>query len=95
MRFEALDGSAMESIARKYLSQLQDRAAVMGIQLQFPEELPRQLAVQCQGKEGARQLRRLVQERIEGPLASFLLRCSRRPGKIKARVENEEVCFQS
>ena len=95
VRFEALDGSAMEAIARKYLSQLQDRAAVMGIQLQFPEELPRQLAVQCQGKEGARQLRRLVQERIEGPLASFLLRCSRRPGKIKARVENEEVCFQS
>ena len=94
VRFEKLSSSAMEAIARKYLRQLQDRASAMGIQLSFPEDLPAQLEQQCKGKGGARQLRRLVQEKIEGPLASYLLRCVRKPSKIKTRMEAGEVCFQ-
>jgi ATP-dependent Clp protease ATP-binding subunit ClpA len=95
VRFEALGKGAMEAIAQKYLSQLKSRTAALGIQLQLPEELPGELEKQCRGKGGARQLRRMVQDRIEGPLASYLLQCSRRPGKVRGWLENGEMLFQS
>ena len=53
------------------------------------------LASRCRGRDGARQLRRLVQTRIENPLASFLLGSSRRPSRVKARLEEEEISFCS
>ena len=83
----------MESIAWKYLRQLQERTSAMGIQLQLPGELAAFLGLQCRGKGGARQLRRKVQMDVEGPLASFLLQCGRKPGKIKAKLENGEILF--
>ena len=92
--FEALGEGAMEAIAWKYLHQLQSRTAAMGTQLQLPQELAAQLCCRCAGKDGARQLRRLVQTEVEGPLASFLLRLSRRPGKIRVKTDGKEVCFQ-
>ncbi len=94
IRFEGLGAGAMEAIAWKYLRQLQDRAAGMGIQLQVPQELVAFLCAGCRGKDGARQLRRQVQSRVEGPLASFLLRCGRRPSRLKLYLEGENVCFQ-
>lgn len=95
IRFLPLEQSAMESIARKYLRQLQERAAAQGIQLQLPGELPAALCAWCRGKDGARQLRRMVQTEVEGPLAGYLLRLTRRPGKVKARVEAGKVSFFS
>ena len=95
VRFDSLGKGAMEAIARKYLSQLKTRTAALGIQLQLPDELPGELEKQCRGKGGARQLRRLVQDRIEGPLAAYLLQCSRRPGNVKGLLENGELLFQS
>ena len=94
VHFEALQDTAMEQIAQKYLSQLQRRAATQGIRLQLPEELAAHLGKIGKGKGGARQLRRIVQEQVEGPLAAFLLGCSRKPGVIQARLEGERVCFQ-
>lgn len=94
IRFEALGDGAMEAIAWKYLRQLQERAGVMGVQIQFPPELARSLGRRCAGKDGARQLRRMVQTEVEGELASFLLRCSRKPSKIRAHMENEVLTFQ-
>ena len=43
---------------------------------------------------GARQLRRLVQTEVEGKLSGFLLRCSRRPGRIRGSLEAGELSFQ-
>ena len=94
VHFDALQDAAMEAIVRKYLTLLQNRTAVQGIQLQLPEELAHHLGKIGKGKGGARQLRRVVQEQVEGPLAAFLLSCSRRPGVIQARLEGERVCFQ-
>ena len=91
--FGALDQTAMETIAQKYLNQLQKRISPQGLQLQLPQELAHMLAERCKEKGGARALRRLVQEEVEGPLASFLLECSRRPTKIKGNLENEKLCF--
>ena len=92
--FETLNSREMESIAGKYLRQLQNRAEAAGIQLTLPAELAVELAGQCRDKGGARQLRQMVQNRVEGPLASFLLRCSRRPGKIRGEMGAGELCFR-
>ncbi len=93
VHFGALGEGAMEAIAWKYLNQLRDRAAALGTQLQISQELPAFLLRKCPGKDGARQLRRLVQNEIEGPLASFLLRCSRKPGKVHLRLEEAQISF--
>ena len=89
--FDPLTDGAMEAIAWKYLRQLQARTEAAGTQLQFPQELAACLGGRCRGKEGARNLRRLVQTEVEGPLASFLLRSARRPGKVKLRLEDGKV----
>ena len=91
--FEPLSSGAMEAIAWKYLRQLQERVAVMGTQLLYPQELAAKLCHRCKGKDGARQLRRMVQNEVEGPLAAFLLRCSRRPAKVQLKLQDGEVRF--
>jgi len=89
--FEPLADGAMETIAWKYLRQLQQRTEASGVQIQFPQELAAWLGSRCKGKNGARNLRRMVQTEVEGPLASFLLRSSRRPGKVRLRLEEGKV----
>ena len=91
--FHALGAGEMERIAGKYLEQLRQRTAILGIQLQLPEGLAAVLARECTGKGGARQLRRLVQTRVEGPLASFLLGCSRRPSRVRGTLEGADIRF--
>ena len=95
VHFDVLGRGAMEAIAWKYLRQLQQRAAAAGNQLQLPQEMAGFLLSKAGGKDGARQLRRLVQHEVEGPLSAFLLGCSRKPGKIKLRLEEEKVAFCS
>ena len=95
VHFDALGRGAMEAIAWKYLHQLQSRAAAIGTQLQLPQEAAAFLLEKTGGKDGARQLRRLVQSEVEGPLAAFLLGCSRKPGKVKLRLEAGKVSFCS
>jgi len=95
VHFDVLGKGAMEAIVWKYLRQLQDRTAIMGTQLQIQQETAAFLLEKAICKDGARQLRRIVQTEVEGPLASFLLRCSRRPGKLKLQLEEGKVCFCS
>ena len=92
--FHGLERDTMKDIARKYLDQLVQRAAGQGIRLRFPEELAESLSAQCAGKSGARQMRSLVQEKVEGPLASYLLRCGTTPSQVQAAVEREQVVFR-
>ena len=91
--FEKLGKNAMEAIVGKYLRQLQERTAAVGTQLQYPRELSDWILGKVTGDSGARQLRRLVQSEVEGPLAAFLLRCSRKPGKIKLQLEQNTLSF--
>ena len=93
--FEPLDGLVMEAIAGKYLEQLKVRAAQTGLQLTVAPELTEYLCRGCKGRDGARQLRRIVQSKVEGPLAEYLLRCPRRPGKLRVTEEKGEICFQT
>ena len=93
VHFENLRDEAMTEIARKYLTQLQKRTADQGISLLLPEELAAHLGKLSTGRGGARQMRRLVQEQVEGPLAAYLLSYNRKPGKVQARLEGEKLSF--
>ena len=95
IHFDPLNRSALESIAWKYLQELQKRTAAIGTQLQLSQETVDFLLRKTEGKDGARQLRRLVQREVEGPLAAFLLGCSRKPARVKLRQEAEKVSFCS
>ena len=95
VHFEKLGKGALEAIAWKYLRQLQNRTAAIGTQLQIPAEAAEFLLKKADSKDGARQLRRLVQSEVEGPLASFLLSCSRKPGKVKLQLDRGNISFCS
>ncbi len=93
VHFENLPDEAMEAIARKYLTQLQKRTEIQGIRLVLPEKLAAELGRKGKGIGGARQIRRVVQEQVEGPLAAFLLRCSGKPRQVTAVQGNGEISF--
>ncbi len=93
VHFSPLQPKTMERIAAKELASLQQRAAANGIQLVLPEELAAQLGSTAGKNGGARQLRHAVQEQVEGPLASYLLRCSKKPARIRGRLEAGQLQF--
>jgi len=85
--FTELSESAMETIARLRLEELVDRAKENGLQLQLPPELASGICQKVKRKGGARQLRRLVRETVEEPLSAYLLRCGKKPEKLRLRME--------
>ena len=91
--FEPLDRRAMEAIAGKYLKELCARLADTGVQLTLPEELTKYLADRCKTKDGARYMRRLVQDQVEGPLALYLLKTGKKQGKLVGSLENGRLQF--
>ncbi len=91
--FAPLNETAMEAIARKYLTELQERAAAAGMQLTLPEEMPQLLGSRSRDRGGARQMRRLVQEQVEGPLAVFLLQTGRKLSKVRGKLEDGKLQF--
>ena len=93
--FAALQQDTMARIADKYLLALQQRLSGMGMQLTLPEELAAELARKSKKEGGARQMRRLVQEQVEGPLAAYLLGCPKKPSKIKGKLEEGQIIFQA
>ena len=91
--FDPLNPDSMERIMRKYLGQLLERTARQGIQIQLPEELPKILCAELNKKDGARQLRRVVREQVEAPLGTYLLACSKKPIRIRGRLEDGKLQF--
>ena len=93
VQFQPLRPEAVEGILEKYLIRLRERTAANGIQLQLPEELAHGLGAVADRKNGARQLRRLVQDRVEGPLAVHLLSCTKKPTRVKGRWQDGVLQF--
>ncbi len=91
--FDALESQAVTAIAEKYLSQLQSRTEKLPVRLELPEELAGRLAQRCSKADGARQLRRLVQQEVEAPLAEALLRCEKTPRAIKGTWVEDSLKF--
>ncbi len=92
--FQPLSDNAMERITEKYLRQLTQRSQAVGMQLHLPDELPGLIRCRSGAKGGARQLRRLVEEQVEGPLAVFLLKSGKKHTKVFGKVENGQLQFQ-
>ncbi len=95
IHFMSLGKSQMAGIAEKYLQQLCRRAQTQGIQLHLPETLSEYLADQCGTAGGARNLRKLVQEQVEGPLAAFLLRCTKKPTTVRGSLGEGILQFRT
>jgi ATP-dependent Clp protease ATP-binding subunit ClpA len=91
--FSPLAEGDMEGIARKYLSQLQERAALSGIQLKLPERLAAELGKESRSRGGARHLRHLVQEKVEGPLSVCLLQAAKQPSKVEGVLRDDGLHF--
>ena len=93
IRFRALEKDALDQVAEKYLRQLKARVEAMGTQLLLPKELPGWLREKGSSGGGARALRKLVQQEVEGPLAAHLLSCPRTPGRVVGKIEGERLVF--
>ena len=93
VHFAPLDQSSMEKITQKYLDRLLEKTAVAGIQLQLPENLAYVLSRNVSKKDGARQIRRIVEDQVEGPLSICLLRSHKKNAKIHGYLEGEAVKF--
>lgn len=91
--FDKLPAAAVEAIAEKFLCRLRGRAMENGLQLQLTEKLPAHLAAAALRQGGARQIRRLVEQQVEAPLAGFLLHCDHRPEKIRVELEQDRLEF--
>ena len=91
--FRPLDGSALGEVAKKYLRELTTRSKTAGIQLQLDDEVVGMLRCKVSPKDGARQIRRLVQEQVEGPLAAFLLTNSRKNASVQGIVREGKLQF--
>ena len=91
VHFSQLDAPALEAIAEKYLSQLWVRAKNAGLQLQLPGETAGYLGAKCRGKGGARQLRKLVQEELEGPLAMVALEKTGKNRAVRVCLEDDRL----
>ena len=65
------------------------------MQLQLPEELPGWMGAASLEKGGARQVRKLIQEQVEGPLSVFLLQSGKKLSKVKGKMENGVLTFLS
>ncbi len=91
--FRPLGREALGEIAKKYLRELTARSKAAGIQLQLGDDVVSLLECKTSAKDGARRVRRLVQEQVEGPLAAFLLSSPKKTGCIHAAVEKEKLQF--
>ncbi len=93
VHFRPLDAGDLQRIARREVEQLCRRAEAVGINLELPPALAADLAAGCKKQGGARQLRHLVQQRLEAPLANLLLKAPRKPEHITGAMEGEEILF--
>ena len=91
--FAPLQPQTLRAIADKYLQQLEKRTAACGIELQLPDCLGEKIGQRAGKKDGARQLRRLVREQVEAPLAVYLLESTKKPTKIQALWKEERLEF--
>ena len=82
----------LQALAKKHKAE-RVVAEMNGMQLHLPDDLASELSRAVSRKGDARQLRSLVQERVEGPLAMFLLKHGKKPAQIRSKLENGELYF--
>ena len=91
--FKALDATALQAVARKYLDQLTDRLQDSGVSLKLPDDLSEKLVSAGKVTEGARYVRRQVQRLVEDPLAEFLLSGEEKVPSVEGIWQDEKLHF--
>lgn len=91
--FNALDRESLTRIAAQQLKGLCARARVSGIELELPNELADIIAGLCTPRDGARQIRHLIQDRVEEPLSVFLLQSEKGTEKARGIWRNGTLQF--
>ena len=91
--FDSLSRESLTQIAVQQLTGLCVRARASGMELELPPELAGILADLCTAKDGARQIRHLIQDRVEEPLSVFLLQSAKRSGKIRGIWKEGQLKF--
>ena len=94
IHFAPLEMQTVRQILHKYLNRLTKRAADNGLTLELPEELAAELSCVADLEGGARQLRRLVADKVEEPLSAFLYEQDKISGKITAKWEGNRLEFK-
>ena len=92
--FDPLGKQELIEIAEKYLRQLKRRTENIGIALETDGEVARYLAECCKPREGARNLRRILQEKVENPLARELLCTVKKPSEVRIVLRDGSISFQ-
>ena len=92
--FRRLTGEDCERIAGLRLAELRDRAAGKGIDLEIPEGIYGRIRDAADYKRfGAREISRVIAEKIEGPLADIILAGGN--GKVRVTEEGDEVMLKT
>ncbi|MBR2311432.1 MAG: ATP-dependent Clp protease ATP-binding subunit [Oscillospiraceae bacterium] len=94
VHFTPLAQKTKRLIVEKYLCQLKQRAEENGTRITWTKELPEYVLSNKCLSDGARGLRRLVQEKVEGPLSQQLLQNDKLPEKIGMYVEGDMLQFR-
>jgi len=82
-QFRPLEDVSLRAIAVRQLQELSCRTEKNGLRLSVSEPVAACLAGKCGREGGARQLRRIIRDEVEDPLAELLL-CS--PGTARAEL---------
>ena len=93
IQFAPLEETAARSIADKYLRLLQHRAEAAGVRMRYDAAVAEHFGKRGFGKGGARQLRRILQEELEDPIASLLLQSAKNPETICVQVGENGLEF--
>ncbi len=91
--FRPLGRESLTQIAMQQLNALCTRARASGMELELPAGLADSIAGLCTPKDGARQIRHLIQDRVEEPLSVFLLQSGKRTGKVRGIWKEEQLYF--
>jgi ATP-dependent Clp protease ATP-binding subunit ClpA len=91
--FSSLTPEAMTRIAEKELTELMGRLQRLGLRVTFPKGTDAWLAGQCKPRDGARQLRHLMREKVEDPLSLLLLQQGSGHEKLRCMLEDECLRF--
>ena len=94
VHFGLLSPEAMGKIAAKYLDQLGGRLQRMGMRFFYTEEAVRRLAEKGKGADGARGIRKVVQEKVEGPLSLMLLEERRKITRVSLGEAGGKLCLE-
>ena len=92
--FSPLLPETKEAIAKKYLQKLKSRGKESGIELSWNEDVLRYLTSLDMRQDGARGIRRAVQDQVEGPLALYLLENVKTPAVLEIYMDKDCVQFR-